>query len=531
MLKPKVAAFVGSVLTELDYPPDISFLIDTCPRPELGDYATNAALIYGRKLSRNPLELAKNLAAKIKENDQNGIFDRIEAVPPGFINFAFSAPFIQNLVKGIKGSDHDWGKTDHGKGEKVLLEFISANPTGPLHVGHGRWAVIGDVIGRLLSAAGSAVNREYYINDVGNQINKLVLSVEAVREGKTVPEGGYGGEYIKELADRTEIKERKKIDSSFSKLLIEIILAEQKKTIQQLGISFDRWYFESELHAGNKVKAAVQKLHDLGVTFEEGGAIWFKSQALGDDKNRVLIREDGQSTYFASDIAYHLDKFERGFDHLINIWGTDHHGYIGRLKAAMKILGQPADKLEIIIGQLVTLYRGSEPVRMSKRTGEMVTLQEVIDEIGADATRFFFSATAANSHLDFDLELAKKKSNDNPVYYVQYAHARISSILSKSQILNPKSQQGVDLSDLNHPAERELMLKLLSYPDLVEEAARLRHPHRLTEYGKELATVFHHFYEKCRVLGNPSRLFLVDTTRITIRNVLELLGILAPETM
>ncbi|MFH1576285.1 MAG: arginine--tRNA ligase, partial [Candidatus Margulisiibacteriota bacterium] len=261
------------------------------------------------------------------------------------------------------------------------------------------------------------------------------------------------------------------------------------------------------------------------------GAIWFKSQALGDDKNRVLMREDGRPTYFAADIAYHLNKFERGFDHLIDIWGTDHHGYLGRLTAALKVLGLPVEKFEIIIGQLVTLYRGNEPVRMSKRTGEMITLQEVIDEIGADAVRFFFSATDVNSHLDFDLELAKKKSQDNPVYYVQYAHARICSILKKSEMRNAKSEQGIDLSELNHPAERALMFKLLTWPDLVVEAARLRHPHRITEYGKELATVFHSFYEQCRVLGNPARLALVNASRITLRNVLKLLGINAPEAM
>jgi arginyl-tRNA synthetase len=280
---------------------------------------------------------------------------------------------------------------------------------------------------------------------------------------------------------------------------------------------------------------AVEKLHDLRKTFEEGGAIWFKSQEMGDDKNRVLIREDGAPTYFAADIAYHLDKFSRGYGKLINIWGTDHHGYVGRLKAALGVIGLPAEKLEIIIGQLVTLYRGNEPVRMSKRSGEMVTLQEVIDEIGKDATRFFFSATDVNSHLDFDLELAKKQSHENPVYYLQYAHARISSILKKTEDL-PAGRQGhrpqtTDLSGLTHPAERELMLKLISWPDVVSAAATLRHPHRVTEYGKELAAVFHSFYEKCRVLGNPARMRLVNASRITLRNVLELLGISAPESM
>jgi arginyl-tRNA synthetase len=257
--------------------------------------------------------------------------------------------------------------------------------------------------------------------------------------------------------------------------------------------------------------------------------VWFKSQELGDDKNRVLIRNDGQPTYFSADIAYHLDKFARGYDRLINIWGTDHHGYVNRLKSALKILGQPIEKFEIIIGQLVTLYRGDEPIRMSKRTGEMVTLQEVIDETGADATRFFFSATDVNSHLDFDLELAKKQSSENPVYYVQYAHARICSIISKAT--KGETEFETETYNLNHPAERELLLKLLSFPDVVETAALLRQPHKLTEYGKELATTFHHFYEKCRVIGNPARINLVNASRIVLRNVLELLGISVPESM
>ncbi|MGB9613705.1 MAG: arginine--tRNA ligase, partial [Candidatus Margulisiibacteriota bacterium] len=316
--------------------------------------------------------------------------------------------------------------------------------------------------------------------------------------------------------------------SKLRELILNEIIEEQKKTLENLGVKFDRFFYERDLHEKQKVKWAVEKLHELGKTFEENGALWFKSQEFGDDKNRVLIREDGQPTYFAADIAYHLDKFSRNYDRLINIWGADHHGYVARLRAALKALGQPEDKLEVFIGQLVTLYRGKEPVRMSKRTGQMITLQEVIDEIGADATRFFFAATDVNSHLDFDLELAKKKSHENPVFYVQYAHARICSILRKAAGEMPKSD---NLFSLEHPAERELMVKILSWPEVVLTAARLRHPHRLAEYGKELATVFHYFYEQCKVLGNPARLVLANATRITLRNVLKLLGISAPEKM
>jgi len=517
MAKNKIAAALDAALAGLGIKEKLPYKIEIPPRKELGDYASNAAILYARQLKRKPLELAEEIVRQVSEGDQDNTFEKIETVKPGFINFFLTNDYLRRTLPDILEQDHDWGKGEKGKGEKVLLEFVSANPTGPLHVGHGRWAVIGDAIARLLEAIGSSVEREFYVNNVGKQVGLLVKSVKAARQGQDPPEGGYGGAYVREVKGDDQDQ------------MLASLTEQQRGTLDNLRVKFDRWYYESELHNGKKVQFAVEKLHEQRKTFEEGGAIWFKSQEHGDDKNRVLIREDGNPTYFAADVAYHLDKFLRGYDRLIDIWGTDHHGYVKRLKSAMDALGQPVDKLEIIIGQLVTLYRGEEPVRMSKRTGEMVTLQEVIDEIGADATRFFFSATDVNSHLDFDLELAKKKSQENPVYYVQYAHARICSILKKNTEHRPANT--VDLSGLAHPAERALMFKLQAWPHVVEEAARLRHPHRITEYGKELATVFHSFYEKCRVLGDPARLFLVYASRITLRNVLELLGINAPESM
>ena len=519
MLQSKIEAFLDSAIRDLGIQEKISFKVEVPPRPELGDFSTNLAILAARKLSRAPLDLASLLIDKLKQLDQGQSFSEITVANPGFINFHLNNQLLQGTLPAILQQDHAWGKSEKHSGQKILVEFVSANPTGPLHIGHGRWAVVGDVISRLLAAVGYKVETEYYINNVGNQVEMLEASVQALRSGKPLPEGGYGGAYVNELRGETRQE------------ILEFILQEQKITLQKLGVNFNRWFYESELHAQNKVLWAVEKLHDLRATFEEKGAIWFKSKEMGDDKNRVLIREDGKPTYFASDIAYHLDKFARGYDHLIDIWGTDHHGYVFRLKAALQALGQPVDKLEIIIGQLVTLYRGQEAMRMSKRTGEMITLQEVLEEIGVDATRFFFSATDVNSHLDFDLELAKIQSSDNPVYYLQYAHARICSILKKSQNPTDPSQPGPDFFTLNHPAERELMIKLLSWPDYVEAAAKLRHPHRLTEFGKELAIIFHSFYEKCRVLGNPAREGLVDATRIVLRNVLELLGINAPEKM
>ncbi|MBI5400114.1 arginine--tRNA ligase [Candidatus Saganbacteria bacterium] len=516
MSKAIIAALLGKALPELDLPGDLDFVVNIPPQPHLGDYATNVSLIAAKRLGRNPWQIAEQLAASLKNLDKNNIFTRIEAAKPGFVNFFLTDTYLQGIITEIEKQGDDWGKIKSTIGTKVLLEFVSANPTGPLHIGHGRWAVAGDIIARLLKATGHEVKTEFYINNVGNQVEKLAVSVRARRAGEPVPEDGYGGAYIADVKGETRDE------------MLENLLNQQKATLLALGIKFDNWFRENDLHDQGKVALIVTKLNDLGVTFNEEGAIWFKSQELGDDKNRVLMREDGRPTYFAADIAYHFDKFNRGYDYLINIWGTDHHGYVNRLKSALKVLGLPIERFEIIIGQLVSLYRGKELVRMSKRTGDMVTLQEVIDEIGADATRFFFAATDVNSHLDFDLELAKKQSNENPVYYVQYAHARICSIIKKSA---ERRAQNIDLSSLNHPEERALMFKLQTWPDIVFESARLRHTHRLTEYGKELAAVFHSFYEKCRVIGNPARLALVASSRITLHNILQMLGVSAPESM
>jgi arginyl-tRNA synthetase len=530
MAKAIIVALLGKALPELGLPNDLDFTVSISPQPNLGDYATNVALLAAKRLKRNPLQIAEQLAVSLKALDNDQIFTRIEAAKPGFVNFFLTDTYLQTIITKIKKQGDDWGKANQAIGTKVLIEFVSANPTGPLHVGHGRWAVAGDIITRLLKATGLKVDKEFYINNVGNQVEKLEASVRAKRAGEPTPEDGYGGAYIADVKGETREE------------MLEYFLNQQKATLKALGVEFDSWFNESLLHDQNKIMQTVDKVVGLGLTFEEGKAIWFKSKELGDDKNRVLVREDGRPTYFAADIAYHFNKIDRGYDYLIDIWGTDHHGYVSRLKSALKALGFPADRFEIIIGQLVSLYRGSEPVRMSKRTGDMVTLQEVIDEIGADATRFFFAATDVNSHLDFDLELAKKQSNENPVYYVQYAHARICSITKKSieqatnselRTLNGSTELAAssELSSLTHPAERALMFKLQTWPDIVLDSARMRHTHRITEYGKELATVFHAFYEQCRVIGNPARLALVDSTRITLHNVLQMLGVTAPESM
>ncbi|OGC05749.1 arginine--tRNA ligase [candidate division WOR-1 bacterium RIFOXYA2_FULL_36_21] len=499
------------------------------PQERYGDFSTNVALLLVATLKNPPYEIAKVIAKEL-ETSAN-IFEKVEATKNGFVNFTLSLKFLQDFVKEIILKDKEYGKVNIGNGQKVLIEFVSANPTGPLHVGHGRWSVIGDDIASLLSAVGYKIEREFYVNDVGNQIDKLEASVRSKIDGTPLPENGYGGEYISELA--LQLKNETK---DLRKNIIDAMLSSQKNVLEKLGVKFDRFFSEASLHKDKKVKAAVRELEEKNVTFKEDGALWFKSQEFGDDKNRVLVRENGETTYFAADIAYHLNKFERGYDHIIDIWGADHHGYVARLKSAIKALGCDVAKFEVIIGQLVSLFRGKEPVRMSKRTGEMITLEEVVDEVGRDATRFFMTMTSVNSHLAFDMELAKQAAPNNPVYYVQYAHARISSILREASARGIVVNEIPNLSLLVHPSERKLIRKLLDLPDNIVSSARKREPHLLVEYAKEVSAIFHNFYHNCRVISDDNdltsaRLVLADSCRIVIKNVLDLLKVSAPEKM
>jgi len=498
-----------------------------------GDFSSNIAILSAKQSSQSLPQLAKEIAEKIKAADREGIFSQVSATKTGFINFKLNDSFLQEQLYRILSGDRSFGRSKAHAGQKVLIEFVSANPTGPLHIGHGRWAVIGDDIGALLEAVGYKVEREYYVNDVGAQVEKLIASVKARAEGRDIPEGGYGGAYVADLALRFKDV---LTNPNFRKMLLEAMLEDHKRVLRELMVNFDRYFSEESLHDAGKVKAVIEKLKASKKTFEEGGALWFKSQEFGDDKNRVLVRETGETTYFTADLAYHLDKFNRGYDLIINVWGTDHHGYVPRLKAALSALGLPVEKLEIIIGQLVALYRGAELVRMSKRTGEMITLEEVIQEIGKDATRFFLTMATVRSHLEFDLELAKQQAPQNPVYYVQYAHARLRSIFREAEERGVKYDREADTTLLTHEAERHLMRKLIDFEDRVGAAAARREPHLLVEYVRELAAIFHNYYHKCRVLSEDNkltaaRLMLAEATRIVIRNVLELLKIEAPERM
>ena len=493
-----------------------------------GDYSTSIALAMAKKEGKNPREIAKELKEKVEKLDNGKTLKKVEIAGPGHINFFIKDEIIVDSLKEILSKKEKYGNSDEGKGKKVLIEFVSANPTGPLHIGHGRWAAIGDSIAKILKGAGYRVQTEFYVNNVGRQVNLLIESVQAHINGTPIPQDGYAGSYVKEIADACkDVKADKLKDHVLNK-----ILEGQKQTLSSINVNFDNWFSEKTLHKSGRIKKTIETLKKKNFTYEKDGALWFRSTDFGDDKDRVLIRENGEPTYFAADLAYHEDKFKRGFELLINVWGTDHHGYVKRLESSLVALGHPAESLKIIIGQLVSLYRGDEPVRMSKRTGDMITLKEVIEETGSDATRFFLLLTGADSHMDFDIDLAKKKSMDNPVYYVQYAHARICSVFEEAKI-NPKN---ADLNLLTHESERALIKKLIDFSDSIIRSAVSMEPHHMVRYARELAALFHSYYHKCRVITDDkeltnARLLLLKSTRIVLANVLKLLGTSAPERM
>ncbi|MDI6815703.1 MAG: arginine--tRNA ligase [Actinomycetota bacterium] len=511
-----------------------------------GDWATNIAMVLAGKAKMPPRAVAQVIADALGDDKY---INKVEIAGPGFINFYLSNEWLYEVLRDIDREGESFGHSTAGRGERVQIEFVSANPVGPMHVGHGRWAAVGDTLANILTARGYDVEREFYINDFGNQMNifgKSVATRYVQLLGRDVPfpEDGYQGEYIRDIAREISAAEgdayldfaESERESLFLERSYKQVLEHLKVTLEKMGVVFDSWFSERELHASSAVDEAIAGLRESGYVYEEGGAVWFKATAFGEEKDRVLIRANGEPTYFAADIAYHKNKLERGFDRLINIWGADHHGYIGRMKAAVQALGYPADKLEIVIGQLVNLMRGGEPVRMSKRTGEMVTLDELLEEVGRDAVRFFFLMRSTDSPLDFDIELAKEQSNENPVYYVQYAHARISSIVRFAEAENIDLSGGIDYRRLETEPELDLIRKLAEWPEVLERAARQRALHPLTAYAQELAAVFHFFYTKCRVVTDDkelstARMALCDATRTVLRGVLTVLGVAAPERM
>lgn len=527
--------------------PDI--VIEVPAHAEHGDFATNVAMQLAKPEKKAPRQIAEILVKELTEIGD--LFEKLEIAGPGFINFFINKDVWRDSLKTIFAEGDEYGKVTVGAGKKVQVEFVSANPTGPLHIGHGRGAATGDAVASLLSAAGFEVVREYYINDAGNQMDTLGKSVYlryCELLGKTIefPADCYQGDYIRDIARDlvTKFGSRyldvtdKEAIPVFAKIGGDIILDGIKDDLADFGVVHDTWFSEQTLFDSGKVAEAISLMRERGHIYEEEGALWFRTTDFGDDKDRVVVRGNGVTTYFASDIAYHRDKYDRGFDWAINVWGADHHGYVPRLKAIVEGLGRDPDDLKIILVQLVSLLRNGEPVAMSTRSGEFVTLKEVVDEVGRDAARFFFLMRRSDSQLDFDLELAKRQSTENPVYYVQYAHARICSIFETAieKGLVPEDFAATPLTKLEAAEELALIKFLGKFPETVEGSALNFEPHRITYYLQELAGLFHSFYNRHRVIGedqelSAARLLLLKCTAQTLKNGLLLLGVSAPEKM
>ncbi|WNF37249.1 arginine--tRNA ligase [Bacillaceae bacterium IKA-2] len=513
-----------------------------------GDYATNAAMQLARIAKKAPRQIAEELVAHFDKGKAS--IAKIDIAGPGFINFYMDNSYLTDLIPAIIEAEEKYGETNIGNNKKIQVEFVSANPTGSLHLGHARGAAVGDSLCNILAKAGYDVSREYYINDAGNQINNLGLSLQArymqaLGIEFEMPKDGYNGEDIigfgNDLA--SEFGDRFVDDSDedqlefFRNYGLKKELEKLRNDLKQYRVEFDNWFSETSLYRNGKVKDTLALLKEKGETYEKDGATWFKSTAYGDDKDRVLIKNDGSYTYITPDIAYHLDKLERGFEKLINIWGADHHGYIPRMKAAIQALGYNQEQLDVEIIQMVSLFQDGQKVKMSKRTGNAITLRELMEEVGIDATRYFFAMRSADTQLDFDMDLAVSKSNENPVFYVQYAHARVCSILRQGQEMNIDYNSGVDFSLISSEKEFDLLKKLGEFPEVVSEAAQKSIPHRITNYVYELAAALHSFYNAEKVLDaddkekSKARLALMKAVQQTINNALKLIGVSAPEKM
>lgn len=530
---------------------EVDIHVERPPRPEMGDFSASGAMGLAKVVRRPPIQVAETIVSHLPADP---LVEKVEIAPPGYINFRLSPRWLTDAVADCLTRGSEYGRSDWGAGRRVQVEFVSANPVGPIHIGNARGGPYGDVLAALLEATGHQVTREYYINDGPENTQIVVFGasvqaryLEALGLEAELPEGGYQGEYVAELGQAlaAEYGERYRDvprDEEGALLFFSLVRDRMVEMLREdcdaLGITFDVWFSEQSLYESGAVEVAVNKLVELGAAYERDGAVWLRSSDYGDDEDRVLVRQSGAPTYLASDAAYGLNKFfERGFDHVIYVWGPDHGGYVARLKAALAALGVPSDRVEIIIYQIVRILRGGEPVRMSKRAGNAIWLRDVIEEAGRDAVRFFFLLRSVDAHLDFDLDLATRQSEENPVYYVQYAHARTYGIQKEAAARGFPGPSTDHLELLSHPAERDLMRYIADYPELVSEAARQRAPHRLTHFALDLARAFHQFYDRCRVLdpSNPdlsaARLALVVATGQVLRNLLGLLGVRAPERM
>jgi arginyl-tRNA synthetase len=510
------------------------------PKPEFGDYSTNAAMLLAPALGEQPRGTAEKLAAELDRSLESSL-ERVEVAGPGFLNLFLSDDWYRGAAAQLAAQGDDLGRPMGAERatERFNVEFVSANPTGPVTAASGRHAAYGDAVSRLLEFTGHPVTREYYVNDRGGQIESFAASIAARMKGEDVPEDGYAGEYVAELAKQLQEEKLGPDDlDALARRGVAQMLAAIEETLRRYNVAYDTWSSERALHESGAVERALEQARESGHVYESEGATWLRTTEFGDDKDRVLIRSDGDSTYFLSDIAYHRDKLERGSDRLINVLGADHHGYPPRLRAGLAVLGCDPDVLETPIMQLVHVVEGGERAQMSKRRGEFVTLDELIDDIGADAARFFMLQRSHDTTVDLDLELARKTSNENPVYYVQYAHARIASILRKAGQDAESRAVEADFAALPaEPSERVLIKRLCELPDEVAEAAERRAPHRLCAYGTEVARDFHAFYRDCQVVGaegegvEQARLGLCLLTMRTIARTLGLLGVSAPERM
>jgi arginyl-tRNA synthetase len=555
-LKDKVTNIISHAITSWLHENSISLdqippvFVEIPKIKEYGDFATNVSMLLTPIVQLPSKTIAMGIASYIKE--ERDTVEKVEVADPGFINIYLEKKIWYEALRTIIEEGSDYGRIDIGKNKKVQIEYVSANPTGPLHIGHGRGAAIGDVVSNLMKLAGYQVCREYYINDVGNQMLTLGRSVYfryLELSGKKVefPLNHYQGSYIREIALAIKNEQNgkylempeEKVVPFFSTYASNYILKGIKKDLEAFGVFFDNWYSETQVFEEGLVSRVLDELKAKDYLYQKDGALWFQATRLGDEKDRVITKADGAPTYFASDIAYHKQKYDRGFDIIINIWGADHHGYVPRIKAVIQALGKDRESLKVILVQLVSLLRDGKPIAMSTRSGEFITLREVIDEVGKDAARYFFLTRRSDSHLDFDLELAKRQNEENPVYYVQYAHARISSIIefAKSKGIELQQVMGRGIVELlNLPEEITLIKKLSCFPDVIEGCVTFLEPHRITMYLGELVAEFHAYYNKFRIIIDDrelscARLYLASAIRQVIKNALNILGITAPEKM
>ncbi len=534
---------------DLEVAEEPEIVIEKPKDPKLGDFSTNLAMTLAKPERKNPRAIAEVISKYLKNGD--GQVERVDIAGPGFINLKMARSFFMSRLLQVAESGENFGSSTVGQGQKVLVEYVSANPTGPLHVGHGRGAAVGNTLCNILKKAGFDIKSEYYVNDVGNQMNILGRSTwfryqEILQKTVEFPEDHYQGDYIKDIAQEIiqeqgdEFLEKSEDEALpyFRQYAAQWVLEGIKTDLKEFRVEFDGWFSEKTLYEDDSVGKALAWLREKGFVYDKDGAVWLKSSAFQDDKDRVIVKQNGDQTYFCSDIAYHQNKINRGFESLIDLFGADHHGYVPRMQAVMEALGYDRDVFKALLVQFVSLKRGAEKVAMSTRSGEFVTLKEVVDEVGVDATRYFFLSRSSDSHLDFDLELAKKETPENPVFYIQYAHARICNVFltAKNQGLKVPEGSEVDLTPLVEDEEFALIKNILAFSEVVEKSALAKEVHRVSHYLHDLVAVFHSYYNKHRVVTENesltlARLFLLHCLRITIRNGLTLMGISAPEKM